>query len=140
MLRLPPRLLEGRVQRVSALGELDVLLDLGFGSHVRRYVRIEGWPGEQIPTALRNAAMHALIVLVGGKSVLVLVSASSEVSPAVLGRVYLMDKVSRPDPSWFVPPYGTETPMLEVACFMSWVARYNFDKGTVLAALNGPGG
>ena len=59
------RLYTGKTVKVLSTNCIEVSLDLGFGLHLNKRIVLEGVNNRTIPKKLRNAAQHALIVLVG---------------------------------------------------------------------------
>lgn len=134
---LPPRLYRADVVRVQALDAIEVILDLNFGIHLRKRITLEGWSPQTIAPKLRSAAQHCMIVLLGGKSILVLTDDTNR-NDTALGRVYLAEKLA-PDytgPGLLVPP-GLDKPALEVTTFLQHLSTRSFDKSDVIRLLNG---
>jgi len=132
------RLYSGRTVKVLSTNCIEVALDLGFGLHLNKRIVLEGVNNRSIPKKLRNAAQHALIVLVGGKRVLVHVDDTKQ-DGFLTGRVYLDEKVYG-EPVGMTIPFGRETPLLEVSEFYRWLGDVEFDLKEVKAALNGRNG
>lgn len=131
-----PRLVRGQVLRVQNFSTVEILLDLDFGVHVARTVVLEGVNPNLIPPKLRNAAQHALIILLGGKKVFVL-TGSCGVAEPVLGRVYLDDRGRAIEGPWTSEVPGADQRLLEVSSFMQHLVRANFEKSEIIRVLNG---
>ena len=135
--RLPSRLHHARVVRVRSLNCLEVDLDLGFGISVMKRIVLEGVDYRGIPKALRSDAKHCLVVLLGGKRVVVHTDQSKQ-DGFILGRVYLDERVYG-KPEGLTVPFGLTEPMLEVGAFYTWLAGKEFDVHLVKVAINGTG-
>ena len=131
---LLPRLHNAKTVRIVDPMVIEAELELGFGIKVVRQVRLEGLDQRVIPASLKNAAMHALVVLIGGKKIVVQASPDG-IETVVVGRVYL-EKVSGDPPGMSCPP-GASAPMLEISEFMRWLSDKKFAVGNVLSVLNG---
>jgi hypothetical protein len=132
------RLYAGRTVKVLSTNCIEVALDLGFGLHLNKRIVLEGIDNRSIPKKYRNAAQHALIILVGGKRLLVHVDDTKQ-DGYLTGRVYLDEKVYG-EPVGMTIPFGRETPLLEVSEFYRWLGDVEFDLKEVKAALNGKNG
>lgn len=133
---LPPQLLRGRVLRVRSINCLEVRLTLAFGISVEKSVVLEGVEKSHIPEKRRQAAKRALIVLVGGKDVLVHTDTLVQ-DGFVTGRVYLDERIYGDPAVGFVEPHLIGVPMLEISTFYLWLRDKDFDVRLVKEALNG---
>lgn len=131
----PPRYVSGYVQRVNADGTLCTMLDLGFGVHYSARLTVEGLTLRGLAKAPHDAAMHCLLVLIGGKDFYALVPYTDSSSP--LARVFLATRVRDPGVPGLTSVPGVAHPVLEVAGFMAHLATHNFDVALVKRALNG---
>ena len=134
--RLPPQLLRGRVLRVRSINCLEIRLTLAFGVSVEKNVVLEGVDKNCVPEKRRQAAKRALIVLVGGKDVIVHTDTLAQ-DGFVIGRVYLDEKIYGKPEVGFVEPYNIDVPMLEVSTFYLWLRERDFDVRLATEALNG---
>lgn len=134
--RLPPQLLRGRVLRVRSINCLEVRLTLAFGVSVEKSIVLEGVDKNCVPEKRRQAAKRALIVLVGGKDVIVHTDTLVQ-DGFVIGRVYLDEKIYGKPEVGFVEPYNIDVPMLEVSTFYMWLRERDFDVRLATEALNG---
>ena len=125
-----------------ALGCIDVTIELGYSIRVDRTVRIDG-----INAGGRRADAekihHFLIVLLGGKDVLIQTPRSQFDRPlrdsALLARVFLNRRVFGALDGMVFAPYGMRDAMLDAGLFYQEVARRNFDMQYVRHVLNGGG-
>jgi hypothetical protein len=135
---LPPRFYAGRTVRVHSFNRVEVALRLGFGVTVEKNIILEGVQRINVSKELRRTAHHALVVLVGGKNLIVQVNGDDEKDGHVMGRVFLSEKVHG-EPEGLVTPHGLDQPLLEVGTFFSWLGTQDFDVKAVKAVLNGKG-
>lgn len=138
---LPPRLHHARTVRVQSFNCIEVDLELDYGVSIRKRIVLEGVQRSLVPEYRRKAATHALIVLVGGKNLIVHVetdNAGKMTDGYIPGRVYLAEKVHG-DPEGMVIPYGLEDELLEVSLFYLWLMKHDFDMRLVKSVLNGKG-
>lgn len=145
--RLPPRLFKGRTVFVLPWArehperhrpEVIIDFDLWFGIHGHKRVIIEGIDVGRVNAAQRGHAQHCLVVLLGGKRLLVKV-ADPRVDGSVLGRVYLDEKVYH-KPAGLVEVsdlLGDNRERLEIGTYFDALIACNFDVGFVHKTLNG---
>jgi len=131
---LPPKLYHGKTIRVLSFNNIEAQVDLGFGVSVQKRVYIEGIDRELIKS-MSKAATHCLVVLLGGKRILLHVQ-KPDAEGQIIARVYLNERVYH-DPEGFVTPAGVDKPMLEIGIYMPWLAGQGFDIATVKRTLNG---
>ncbi len=129
-----PRLHKGRVLRVVEPHLLEVDIDVGFGVRVTRYVHLEGLSDRFAPKHSRASAMHTLVIICGGKDILIYADSGKIESPTI-GRVYL-DSNKGLDGVWMVyPPEGARK-LLEVSTLMQHVKDSGFDVSEAKRILN----
>ncbi|KKL74226.1 hypothetical protein LCGC14_2067010 [marine sediment metagenome] len=133
----PAALFRGRTVRVHSLNCVEVELQLGFGVSIKKLVLLEGIEQKDIPRSSRSEAKHCLVVLVGGKKVLVQADAQRK-DNYVVGRVFLDEKVYG-DPEGMMTPHGMDKALLEISTFYAWLATQKYDIQEVKAVLNGDG-
>lgn len=137
MTRLPTRLLRGRTIRVASLNSIEVELQLGFGVSIRKAVRLEGIDESSVPQHCASEAKHCLVVLLGGKHLLVHTDAHRQ-ARTLVGRVYLDERVYG-DPVGMETPFGMDEFRLDVSVFYDWLRSQAYDIRMVKAVLNGNG-
>jgi len=135
-IKLPPSLHHGKVIRVLSVNCLDVNVQLGFGVSIVRSFVLEGIEAKDIPPRLRSAANHCLIVLLGGKDVVVHTDDDEKRDGFLIGRVYLNEKVYG-EPPGLITPHSLDVPMLEVSAFYKSLAAREYNVMDVKAILNG---
>ena len=135
-IELPPRLHRARTIRVQTFNCIEVDLELDYGVSIRKRIVLEGVDQGNVPKHLRKSAQHALIVLVGGKKLIIHVDNKNMSDGFIPGRVYLDERVYGA-PEGLVTPYGLDEELLEVSIFYLWLAKREFDIGHVKSALNG---
>jgi hypothetical protein len=129
-------LFEARVCRIEPqLG--FVRLDVHLAWHVRleKSFAVEGVVDARLPGDVADRAHHCLVVLLGGKSVLVHVD-PTDGSPRPLARLYLDEKVVDPPQELLWTPHQSVEPRLAVAPFFRWLAGREFDHRQVLNIIN----
>lgn len=119
------RLFPARVVRVHGVARIEVDIDLGFGVHVLRTFSIDGFDGRTVPRALASSAVHALVMLIGGKRVFV--CPESTKADARTASLYLRDPVRGTPVGYVADAPGAGGPILDVALFMNWLAEQSFD-------------
>lgn len=132
----PTRVVLGDVQRVHHLNALQVRLHTGFGQTLSKRVIIESIDQQAVPPAMRTQAKKAMIVLCGGKSVLVHTDDSTG-DGHILGRVYLNEKVFDAPEGSVLVPHTLDQPMLEIGTFFQWMRDNEFDITALKNVLNG---
>lgn len=135
MTHLPTCLFRGHTVRVKSLDSIEVELQLGFGVSIRKAVRLEGIEAADIPGRLASDAKHCLVVLLGGKKVLVHTDEHRR-GRFLVGRVYL-DERTYGDPVGMATPFGLDVTRLDVSTFYDWLRKRSYDIKLVKAVLNG---
>lgn len=131
----PPRYYAGHVQRVNPDGSLVGMVEVGFNVHVAVRLQIEGLSFRGLGKVAYDAAMHCMLVLVGGKDFVALLPYQDNTS--ALARLYLAARVRDPAAPGLVQIEGCPSPVLDVAAFMVYIASNNYDVALVKRALNG---
>jgi hypothetical protein len=132
----PTCVLPASVVRVHYANCLEARMTLGFGVTVTKRVIIEGIDSHRIPPQLRPLAKKAMVILVGGKSILV--HADPAVQDGIVqGRVYLNEKVYDAPAGAMLVPYGLDQPLLEIGFFFEWLHGRNFNIEALKGVLNG---
>lgn len=132
---LAEKLLPAKVVRVHSASRVELDVDLGFGVHISRTFQIEGIDQKAIPEAHISAAVHALVVLVGGKSVLL--NPESTKPDARRGSVYLNERLHGTPVGFVGDVPGLPRPILDVAMFFNWIAAQSFDVSLVRDVVHG---
>jgi hypothetical protein len=127
--QLPTRLFAGRVAKVHSTNCLEIDLDLGFGVVLRKRIVLEGIQSKDIHREHRRNAKHSLVLLVGGKNVIVHTDPDRQ-DGYLVGRVYLNEKVYH-DPYGMTIPFGLDSKLLDVSEFFIWLKERGFDITTV---------
>ena len=134
--QLPTRVILGDVMRVHHLNCLQVRLHTGFGQTLSKRVVIEGIDQKAVLPALRTKAKKAMVVLCGGKSVIVHTDDATE-DGIILGRVYFNEKVFDAPADAMLVPHTLAQPMLEIGTFFQWLWEREFDISALKEVLNG---
>lgn len=132
---LVDKLLPARVVRVHSASRVELDVDLGFGVRISRTFQIDGIDSKAIPADQVSAAVHALVVLVGGKSVLL--SPEHTKPDARRGSVYLNERLHGTPVGFVGDVPGLSKPILDVAMFFNWIAAQSFDVGLVREVVHG---
>lgn len=132
---LLPKLHNARTVRIVDPLTVEAELELGFGVKLSRHIRLEGLDRQIIPSYLKNQAIHALVVLIGGKKIMVQ-AATDAIDTVVRGRIYLDHKFYGNPPGMSCPA-GADTEMLEVSEYLRSLVDKQFEIGEVLFTLNG---
>ena len=138
-------LFSARVVSVPTPGTLEVDVSLDFNVQVRKLLTL---PDVEVPPRSNSRgspyqnALRALVVLAGGKRVLVQLEPETRDRwgwlPSLPARVY-PEKPVYGDPvgstEGISEKHGT---VLELGTFMSWLAKHDYDIHKVHAAINAP--
>ncbi len=135
-IELPPRLYLARTVRVHSFNCIEAELDLGYSVSVKKNIILEGVQSGSVPSAQRKDAKHALVVLLGGKHLVIHTGQQNVKDGFLPGRVYLVEKVHG-EPEGLATPYGLDIQLLEVGLFYPSLQRARFDIGFVKSVLNG---
>ncbi len=124
------RTFAARTERVVGPGVIDALLGLPFAVFVSRRVEIIGAP--ECPPILSKQAMHCLVILCGGKRLLIAADEDQR-SHTIRARVGVLAKRPPPD----CQMHDGSTALLDVGVFLALVQRNGYAVRDVLVALNG---
>jgi hypothetical protein len=133
-----PRLYNARTVRVYSHDSIVADIDLGFGAHVHRRVFIAGVPA-RVQMGVKNEAYHCLVVLLGGKNLLLEVSATPSDQP-FCAKVYLDERVHGSPVGMTCPSGATVSPdnlRLDVGAYYVWLGQRGYDLGVLKETLNG---
>jgi len=132
---LAEKLLPARVQRVHGANRVELDVDLGFGVHISRAFLLEGIDPKSIPEHLVSKAIHALVVLVGGKSVFICPEHTR--SDARRASIYLNERIHGTPVGFVADVPRLPRPILDVATFFNWIAAQLFDVALVREVVHG---
>lgn len=132
---LVDKLKPARVVRVHGVNRVELDIDLGFGVRVVRTFTIEGINHDTVPRELLKFAVHALVVLIGGKKVMV--QPESELPDARLASVYLCERLHGHPVGYVADIPGLPQPILDVAMFFGWLSERSFEIRLVREVVNG---
>jgi len=139
---LASRTFRGRTVRVQTANRVEVDLDLDFGLRLKRTFLLEDFSLQDVPEEKRSDAKHCLVILVGGKNLVVRPDPRTRDKWHSLAdlraRVYLRERVFG-NPVGFVEQGVSEAggPVLEISPYMLWLAERGFDVEDVKATMNG---
>ena len=138
------RLFPGRTIKVHSTSRVEVQVDLEFDVTLRKVFTLEDVDFSDIHESQMSAAQHCLVVLVGGKRLLV-------EPPIALreqwgrrqnlnARVFLAEPVHGRPVGLTEELPGHRDPVLDVSVFYNSLRDSGFDVGEVKRVLNGRGG
>jgi hypothetical protein len=120
---------------VVNLNCLEVAVSLNFGVQVCKNVVMEGVDPRAIPNAMRSDAQHCLVLLVGGKDLLVQTD-DATLDGHLKARVFL--DTPDQDLAWAAGfPDGLDRRYPEVATLYAWAGEQGYDPAAVRTALRG---
>jgi len=131
---------KAKTVRVHSVGAIEVLIDLDFGVSISKIVTLEGLLPSDISDSEKNKAQHCLIVLLGGKRLLIQPDPAERKfwgrKPDTRSRVFLDERI-------FGSPIGMTTGVahedgefLDVVPFIQSLAGTGFQVEDVKAVLN----
>jgi hypothetical protein len=132
---LVEKLLPARVMRVYSANRVELDIDLGFGVRVARSFHLDGIDPKTIPDAAARDAVHALVVLIGGKQVLVRPEHTR--SDARRASVYLNERIFGTPVGFVGEAPGLPRAILDVAVFFNWIAAQSFNVALVREVVHG---
>jgi hypothetical protein len=135
---LPSQLYHARCVRVHSPQRVEVALRLGFGVTANKSILLEGVNRKDYTQAQWGELQHVLIVLLGGKHLLVHTDNTDSLDGHVPARVYLDEMVSI-DQAYMGVPFTLTEPRLEVTKLVHWLKGKGFDMGILKAVLNNRG-
>jgi hypothetical protein len=137
------RLFPGRTVKVHATDRIEVLLELDFDTYVRKVFTLDGVDLSDISDSQLSNAQHCLVVLVGGKRLIV------EPPPALReqwgrrlnlhARIFLAEQVYGRPVGFTTDLPGHRDPVLDVSAFYNSLRESGFQVSDVKRVLNGEG-
>lgn len=138
---LDSRCFFARAARIRSLNRIDAALDLDFGISIERTFVIEDLPVEGMSEELALRAKHCLIVLAGGKRLIVRPDPRLrdrwEFLRSIPARVYLLERVAGRPVGYVETLTEASGPALELAPYLTWLSLQDFDVDLVKETLNG---
>lgn len=135
------RLFHGRTVRILGMTTLEVAFDLDFGVTLSRSVALMNTSRYEDSPELRRRAEHCLIVLLGGKQVLVAPDMTFRTewgrTDYLRCQVYYTGRVTGTPLGLVEHMPGTDGPVLEVGPYMTYLQTCNYDVAAVKATING---
>lgn len=133
-------LFDGRTVRVHSPSKIEVLTDLRLGVTVlKAFALLDPLP--RLEDDVFDRAMHCLIVLIGGKRLLVQPDPAESENWPFLGtipaRIYLAERTHGELVGHTRGLPGYEMPLLELSPYLHWLHARSFDVADVRRALNG---
>lgn len=134
------RLFAARTQRVQSVRRIEALVDLDFAVQIRRTFLLDALQLPPLDEAMIARAKHCLVVLIGGKQLLVRPDPNTRwnwhLMPEILARVFLNERVFGRPVGYIELMPEAQGPVLEVAPYMNWLASQRFDVDLVRETLN----
>lgn len=127
------KLLPARTVRIHGLSRVELDVELPFGAHLHRTFNITDM--NKVSEPLRTRAVHALVVLIGGKKILLLPEHTRE--DARSARIFLNERLHGSPVGIVQHVERLVRPVLDVAMFMGWLAEREFDIRLVREVVNG---
>lgn len=132
-------LYSARTIRVHAPNLVEARVDLGFGVELTRLLRLDNVSTEGLDDDSRARATHCLVVLAGGKRLLVQIDDPSVYQHPLDCRVYLEERTHGRLVGHTAGLSPSVDPILELSPFMNWLGARGFNVDDVKLALNGNG-
>tara|TARA_R100001086_G_scaffold120987_1_gene62317 strand:- start:1866 stop:2285 length:420 start_codon:yes stop_codon:yes gene_type:complete len=126
------------VKHIKTPNRIELSVDLGFGVHVNRVFLLADVRIDDIPQEHRQAAVHCLVVLIGGKSVLVEPEHLRE--NCRFARIFLTSRVYGHPVGLVLESPIFDRPVLDVGMFYQWLAGRDYDVAEVRSILTRGGG
>lgn len=131
---LPPVLCYGKVISVVDPFRLLVRIELTSEVDIKKVVTIEGIDPAGIAPNLREEAKRGLIIMCGGKDVIVHFNRDNV--DRMISRVYLLDSKNILSPH-LRDPTGTDTWLLDIGAFYASMIAHRFSREMITNVLNG---
>ena len=129
------RLFPAKTARIHTPDCIEAKIDLGFGITVDRRILVDGIYGKGSKLLGYDEAKHCMIVLIGGKKLLI-ETLDPPVHGPVRARVFLDEQINERAVG-MSKPHGLDSPRLELSAFWAWLASRDFSVDDVRAVLNG---
>lgn len=139
---LASRAFHAKTLRVWTINRVEAIVDLDFGVTIRKSFTIDGLAlGDALSEDVRARAVHCLVVLIGGKRLIVQPDPRSRdrwgSMREIAARVYLAEKVNGSPIGYTENLPEASGPVLELAPYVSWLAQQQFDIDLVRETMNG---
>jgi len=133
-------LFDGRTVRVHSPSKIEALTDLRLGVSIAKMFSLLD-PLPPLEDEAFERAMHCIIVLIGGKRLLIQPDpAEAENWPymgAIPARIYLAERTHGKLVGHTRGLPGYEMPLLELSPYLHWLSARSFNVSDVRQALNG---
>lgn len=123
------------VVRVHCANRVEFDLNLGLGVHIVKTFTLSGFNPKLVTDQNRQNAVHALVILLGGKDVLL--DLDSDRADVRNARVYLNERIYGTPVGYVSNVPRLPRPILDVPVFMEWLAGYSFDVALVREVVQG---
>lgn len=133
-------LFPARTVCVHAPNLIEATLDLGFGVSLTRIFRLDTVSTDGLDEEAYSRAKHCLVVLLGGKRLLVQPQDERTFKNPIEARIYLDEKTHGKLVGQTCGMSTSVDPVLEVGPYVNWLRARGFDLDDVKFALNGYGG
>lgn len=138
---LASRGFRARTVCVQSANRIETELDLDFGIRLRRTFLLDGFEVHAAVGEARNRAKHCLVVLAGGRSLVVRPDPRLRDrwhgGVDLRARVFLCERVFGRPVGYMQSVTEAQGPALELGPYMSWLASTDFDVEVVKDLLNG---
>jgi hypothetical protein len=135
-------LFKGKTLRVHRINQIEATVELEFGVSVTRMFSLDAVSAD-VPSEDYDRAMHCLVVLVGGKRLILQPDEADRENwshrPVIAARVYLAERTYGKQVGHTCGLYSEVDPVLEVSPFFNWIRERGFRLADVKAAVNGNG-
>lgn len=129
------KLRQARVVRVKSVNQIELTVDLGFGVSSTRAFTLDDIRVADVPEERRSDAVHCLVVLLGGKRVVV--QPENFKPTAKFARIYLAEKIYGSPVGLVQHAPGFDRSILDVSVFFQWLSGCNYSLEAVKEVING---
>jgi hypothetical protein len=140
MIPYDSRTFVAKTVRVHAVGVVEVSLDLDFGVRLNRLITLPDMESSTIPDTVKSNAMHCLVVLLGGKQLIVQPDPESRSDwgkgQEINGRIYLDERVFGSPVGLTTGVSGCRADVLDISPYFESLRECGFEVSAVKDTLN----
>jgi hypothetical protein len=140
MIPYSARTFVAKTVRVHAVGVVEVSLDLDFGVRLNKLISVTDMSSSDIPDSVKSNAMHCLVVLLGGKRLIIQPDPRTRAdwgkNHEIEGRIFLDERVFGGPVGLTTDVSGCSSDVLDISPYFESLRANDFAVSVVKNNLN----